>query len=323
MTLAVGVSKRKSIAQSQGNRRSAVSRRLFASLLAVWATMTITFFSLSLTGSPAVLLAGPTAPPGEVERISAQMGFDRPVFEQYLSFLRSLVVGDLPPSIRTGEDPFAAVFSRLSASILLGVSAIVVSTAVGLVIGYLAATQGPWITRRFPATLAATLESVPPFFFGIVLIFIFAAWLGILPTGGSGTMWHLILPVVTLSTAFVPAVARVFRVEVARQLHADHVRAALSRGLSPSRIRVRHVGANALIPTLNVIGTHGGIILGGAIVTESVFAWPGVGQLTINAIQNRDFPVVIAAVTTIAIGYVLITWIVDIVSAFLDPAGQS
>lgn len=297
--------------------------RLVSSLVAIWATVTIAFIALALSTNPASVLAGPGAQPGDIERIEQQLGIDEPLVIRYFTFLKSVLGGNLPTSIRTGENPFHLVADRLSASILLGGSALIISSVIGLSIGYLAATQGRWISRRAPATLATAVESVPPFFLGILFIFVFAVWLGWLPTGGSGTPAHLLMPMVTLSVAFVPAIARVFRVEVYRQLRSDHVRSARARGIPEWRIRTRHVGANALVPTLDVIVTHGGILLGGAILTESVFSWPGVGQLTVNAVGNSDYSVVVAAVTVIAVGYVVLTWLVDIVSALLDPTRRS
>ncbi|MFT4043040.1 MAG: ABC transporter permease [Gordonia sp. (in: high G+C Gram-positive bacteria)] len=300
-----------------------ISSRLLSSLIAIWSTITITFIALAASTNPGAAMAGPAAQPGDIERINQQLGFDGPILNRYFTFVTSVLTGNLPGSIRTGENPFGLVLTRLPASLLLGGWALAISVVAGLAIGYLAATPGRWITRRAPATLATAVESVPPFFLGVVGVFVFAVWLGWLPTGGSGSPAHLVMPVLTLAIAFIPAIARVFRVEVARALRADHVRAAYSRGIPGWKIHIRHVGVNALIPTLNVVGTHGGVLLGGAILTESVFSWPGVGQLTIDAVANSDYCVVVASVTVIAVGYVLITFVIDVLSTLLDPVSRS
>jgi peptide/nickel transport system permease protein len=296
---------------------------LLGAIIAVWLTITCVFFALWSTGNPAVLLAGPSPEPGEIERISALMGFDAPLGERYLLFIKALLTADVPPSIRTGANVLGMVIERLPASILLGSTALATSVVVGLLIGYWSATARTWAARHVPLSVAVTLEAIPTFFLGVLLVFIFSVTLGLLPTSGIGTWQHLLMPAATLCAAFVPAIARVFRIEVREQLASSHVRAAVARGLSPLRIVLRHVVANAVIPTLNVVGTHGGVILGGAIVTETLFSWPGVGQLAISAIQNRDYPLVLVAITIIAIGYAGITLAVDVVASLLEPRTRS
>ncbi|MEN0129360.1 MAG: ABC transporter permease [Brevundimonas sp.] len=297
--------------------------RLLTGLIAVWGAATLVFFALYSTGNPALLLVPSDAPPEEVERLTALMGFDRPVPVQYVSFLAHAATGSFPDSIRYGSDPVAVALGRLPASIELGVAGLTVGIVVGGLIGYVSATARSPFLRRVPLSFAVGLDAIPTFFFGILATLVFAVWLGWFPATGATGLSGLVLPALTLGVAFVPAIARVFRTSLVEVLQADHVRTARAKGL-PNRVVVRrHVVGNSLGTTLNVVGIQAGVLLGGAVVTESIFGWPGIGQLSINAVQNRDYPLVIVCVLVIAVGFVLINLLVDILAAIAEPRLRS
>ncbi|MCE0762421.1 ABC transporter permease [Pseudonocardia kujensis] len=299
-----------------------VAGRLATALVAVWAVFTLVFFSLLATGNPAQLLVAPDAPPGELERITALMGFDRPPLEQYATFLGRVVTGDLPDSIRYDESPLALVAERLPASITLGLTGLLLGTLLGAAAGYLGATARRPLLRRLPLSLLTALDAIPSFFLGILLIFVFAIVLRSLPATGGGTLAHLVLPALTLAVVVAAPVGRIFRTALLDVAELDHVRTARSKGIAPAAVTARHVVANALPPVLNVLGVQAGMVLGGAIVTEALFGWPGLGQLSVSALNNRDYPLVLACVCVIAIGFVLVNLAVDLLAALLDPRNR-
>lgn len=299
-----------------------LTTRLATAFVAVWAVFTLVFFSLFAVGNPAQLLVAPDAPPGELERITRLMGFDRPLPEQYLTFLGRMLAGEFPESIRYHRDPLLLVAERLPASITLGLTGLVVGTLIGGVAGWLGATARRPVLRRSPLSVLTGLDALPSFFFGVLLIFGFAILLRVLPTSGGGTPAHLVLPALTLSVVVAAPVGRIFRAALFDVLELDHVRTARAKGLAPASVAARHVVANALPPVLNVLGVQAGMVLGGAVVTEALFAWPGVGQLSISALNNRDYPLVLACVCVIALGFVLVNLAVDLAAALLDPRSR-
>ncbi|MFT4286176.1 ABC transporter permease [Nocardioides sp.] len=294
--------------------------RLLNAAIAVWAVLTIVFFALHLTGNPAVLLISPDASKGEIERITAQLGLDKPLLQQYAVFLREIAGGHFPESIRYGTDPVGLVLGRLPATLRLGVTGLIGGVALGLAAGWYAAGRGGRL-RRVPVTVLTAFEAVPSFFLSVVLIAVFAITWPVLPIAGDQTASSLVLPAAVIALALAAPIARVFRTSLQDTLDADHVRLAEAKGLSRRAVTLRHVVVNSLAPVVNVIGVQAGVVLGGAVVTESVFGWPGVGQLATSAISSRDYPVVLASVTLIAIGFVLVNLLVDIVAALLDPRG--
>lgn len=296
-----------------------VAGRLAAAALAVWATVTLVFFCLHASGSPATLLVGADAPPGELARVTRLMGYDRPLAEQYATFLWNAVQGDFPDSIRYGVSPLSLVADRIGASLLLGGAGLALGTLAGLAAGYLGVYGRHAVARRLPLSLATLLQSMPSFVLGLLLILVFSVGLRWLPSSGSGELRHLVLPALTLAAFAAATVGRVFRAELLDARDRDHVRTALAKGVSPRVVRLRHVAANALVPTLNVVGVSAGMMLGGAVVVESLFGWPGLGQLAVAALANRDYPVILADVCVLAVGFVTINLVVDLATAALDP----
>lgn len=296
-----------------------LARRVGTGVVAVWGAITVVFFALYGSGNPAVMLIAPDAPAGELERVSRLYGFDRPLYEQYVRFVGAVLSGNFPDSLRYNADPLALALSRLAPSATLGITALLFGVIAGGLIGYVAATSRHPLLRRLPVSLATVLDAIPGFFLAVLLVLLFSVTWQLLPSRGAGTLAHLVLPALTLGTFFVPTIARVFRTALVEVLESDHVRTARAKGLSRARLTLRHVVGNSLGSTLNVLGIQAGVLLGGAVITESIFSWPGVGQLSINAVQNRDYPLVIACVLVIAIGFVVINLIVDVLAAVFDP----
>lgn len=296
-----------------------LGKRVGTGVVAVWGAITVVFFALYSSGNPAVMLIAPDAPAGELERVSHLYGFDRPLYEQYFRFVTAVLRGEFPDSLRYNADPLALALGRLAPSATLGITALLLGVIVGGLVGYVAATSEHPLLRRLPVSLATVLDAIPGFFLAVLLVLLFSVTWQVLPSRGSGSLAHLVLPALTLGTFFVPAIARVFRTALVEVLDADHVRTARAKGLSTLRLTLRHVVGNSLGSTLNVLGIQAGVLLGGAVITESIFSWPGVGQLSINAVQNRDYPLVIACVLVIAVGFVVINLIVDVLAAVFDP----
>jgi len=302
------------------SRRYLVSRLLNA-VLTVWAVLTIVFFALHLTGNPAVVLVAPDAPKETLAQITNLMGFDKPILEQYGIFLRQIVTGHYPDSIRYGESPLHLVAHRLPATLELGAVGLCGAIILGSLAGYVAATSGHRRLRRIPVSVLTSFEAIPSFFLSVVLIALFAITWPILPFAGNDSPDSIVLPALVITCSLAAPISRVFRTSLQETLDADHVRLAQAKGISPRAVMFRHVVVNSLAPVINVIGVQAGVVLGGAVVTETVFSWPGVGQLTTAAIGNRDYPIVLASVTVLAIGFVVINLVVDLVAAGLDPRG--
>lgn len=301
--------------------RRYVLGRLLNAVIAVWAVFTIVFFSMHLTGNPVSLLAPIDATDAEIQELTDLLGFGDPIHEQYFTFLGQLATGQFPDSIRYRSSPVDIVLDRLPATLLLGGLGLLGGVTLGLGAGAYAALGRRTGLRRIPISILTGLEAVPSFFLGIVLIAVFAISLSVLPMQGAGSPAHLVLPATVIALALAAPIARVFRTTLLETLAAEHVRLAESKGLSGPAVTLRHVVVNALAPVVNVIGIQAGVVLGGAVITESVFGWPGVGQLATSALASRDYPLVLATVTLIAVGFVLINLLVDLVAAVLDPRG--
>lgn len=301
--------------------RRYVLGRLLNAVIAVWAVLTIVFFSMHLTGNPVSLLLPIDATEAEIRELTELLGFAAPMHEQYLTFLGQLLTGHFPDSIRYRSSPVDIVVDRLPATLLLGGTGLLAGIALGLGAGAYAALGRRTRLRRIPISVLTGLEAVPSFFLGIVLLAVFAISLSLLPLQGAGTPAHLVLPATVIALALAAPIARVFRTTLLETRAADHVRLAEAKGLSATEVTLRHVVVNALAPVVNVVGVQAGVVLGGAVITESVFGWPGVGQLATSALASRDYPLVLATVALIAVGFVLINLVVDVVAAVLDPRG--
>jgi peptide/nickel transport system permease protein len=293
--------------------------RLAESVVTVWGIVTIVFFSLRLTGDPVLLLLPLGATPEQIARLRHALGFDRPLPLQYLSFVERVVRGDFGTSTQSGASALRVVLERLPATVELALLALLVAALLGGTAGILAAMRPNSLAEL--AAMGGSLlgQATPVFWLAIMLILVFSETLRWLPSGGRGGVAHLILPVFTLATYSSASIARLLRASLLEVKAQDYHRTAQAKGLPPWRIWIRHLLTNALIPVITVLGLQVGLLLGGAVITETVFAWPGEGRLIVQAILNRDFPVVQAAAFVFAITIVGVNLLVDLAYALLDP----
>jgi peptide/nickel transport system permease protein len=294
--------------------------RLLAAVPVLIGITLVVFVAIRLIpGDPALIFAGDRATQEDIERLRRQLGLDRSVAVQYGIFVTRLGRGDLGQSIRTGRPVALEIRDRLGRSLELALAAIGITLAVGVPAGIVAAVRrGTWWDR---ASLLLSLVGViaPAFVLGVLLQLLFAVRLGLLPTAGTGTPWHLLLPALTLGAFPIANVARLTRANMLDVLGEDYVRTARAKGLAERAVVWRHALRNALIPTVTVVGLQFGYMLGGAVLVEVVFAWPGLGRYVIQSIATRDYPAVQGAVLVVAAGYVLINVLVDLAYALLDP----
>lgn len=290
----------------------------------------IVFLVLHLTpGDPAEVMLGSQATQEDLTRLRAQLGLDQPLYIQYLHWIGHVLRGDLGRSLWMKRPVLTEVLDRFKATLLLTASALLLSTVGGITLGIGAATRANSLLDRLSTVASLFGASMPVFWLGIVLMVIFSLWLGWLPAsgmfapyGGGGPrdlLVHLLLPAVTLAAASVTIIARLTRSAMLDVLGQDYVRTARAKGATEWAVIVRHALKNALIPIVTVVGVQAGYLLGGAVLTETVFAWPGVGTLVVQGILARDVPLVQGCVLVIAFTFVLVNLAVDVLYAYLDP----
>ncbi|PCK22211.1 hypothetical protein CHR55_32875 [Rhodococcus qingshengii] len=261
----------------------------------------------------------PTATASEIAEFRTQYGLDLSWPAQYMVFLKNVVTGSLGTSIRYDVPVTSLLADRLPATLALGGTALAFAVVLGLSLGILSAMrQGTWVDR-LARSVAMTGQAVPTFYLGILLILVFGVWLSVFPTGGFVGPGSLVLPSVALGIALTPLIVRVTRASMLDVVRQDYVRTAHAKGLPSGRILRLHVVRNALIPVITIVGLQLGSALSGAVLTETVFSWPGVGRLLVDAISTRDFPVVQGVVLVAAVGFVFVNILVDFLVARLDP----
>jgi ABC-type dipeptide/oligopeptide/nickel transport system permease component len=293
--------------------------RLLQSVVVLIGVSLIVFFSLFLTGDPAPLMLSPDASRDEIAAFRRAMGFDDPILVQYARFLGGALRGDLGSSLRFQEPALRLVLDRLPATALLAVTALAWSTLAGGLAGIVGAwRQGTWLDFGV-RLLALSGQAIPVFWLGLLLILLFSLWLGWLPTSGYGTWDRLVLPAVSLGAYYMSAVTRLVRASLIDALTEDYIRTARSKGLPEWRVVLKHGLRNALIPAVTVQGLHFAALLGGALITETIFAWPGIGRLAVQAIYNRDFPLVQAVVLFSGFVFVVVNAVVDLIYVVLNP----
>ncbi|RPE70938.1 peptide/nickel transport system permease protein [Pacificibacter maritimus] len=300
-----------------------VLRRLGESLLAVWGVVTIVFFVTRILGDPAALLLPIGASAQDIDALRAQLGLDQPLMLQYVQFLVKAVQGDFGTSFQHGRDAMQVVLERLPATATLALTAIALGLVIGGIAGSIAALKRGKTIEFIVMTFALLGQATPVFWLGIMLILFFGVNLGWLPTGGYGTLSHLILPAFTLAVFVSASIARLLRSSMLEILQEDYIRTAKAKGLLRHTVFVWHVARNALIPVVTMTAILTGELLGGSVVTETVFSWPGIGRLIIQAIEAKDFPVIQAGITLIAVIFVLINFLVDLLYGVLDPRIRS
>lgn len=297
-----------------------IVRRLALSVFVVWGVVSVVFLVLRIVpADPALLLLGADSTEEQLAEMRASMGLDQPLLAQYWAFLADAVRLDFGVSYRMQQDALPLVLERLPATLELAGAALVLALLVGLPLGMIAALNVDRLPDRIVSTLSLAGQSLPPFWVGIVLILIFAGTLQILPSGGTGSPLHIILPAVTLALPFLAILTRMTRNGLLEVLNEGYIQTARAKGLSERVVVAPHAIRNALIPLVTVVGVQFGVLLAGSVVVETVFSWPGIGRTLIDAINMRDYNVVQAAILVIAIGFVAINFIVDIFYVYLDP----
>ena len=294
-------------------------RRLWQALLVLLAVSILSFVLIFLSGDPVAALIPLNARQEDVDNIRRQYHLDRPIVVQYLLFLRDAAAGDMGESFRYRGDALALVLGRLPNTILLACASMLVSMLISIPLGILAATYKGRLPDAASSLLGLLLISMPSFWLGVMLILVFAGALRLLPASGSGTWQHLVLPTVTISAFATGLLIRLVRSSVADTLRQAYVTTARSKGLTERAIAWTHVLRNSAIPVVTVMGLQFGALLGGSVVVETVFAWPGVGWLMIQSIESRDLPVIRAAVLILALFIVSINLAVDVLYTLLDP----
>ena len=294
--------------------------RILHSAVVILGLLLLVFVILQLTGDPARLMLPPEATIEDIERLRHQMGFDRPLPVQFLHFLAGALRGDFGSSLRYKDQPALAIaLERFPATLELALATLAWSIPAALVLGTISAIRRASFQENAAMVTALVGQSMPSFWLGLMLILIFSVNLGLLPSSGRGGPAHVVLPAVTLGGFFMARLTRLVRSGLLDVLGEDYVRTARAKGLAERAVLVRHAFKNAAIPIVTIIGLDVGALLGGAVITETVFAWPGVGRLAVESIYVRDFPVVQADVFVIAVAFVLINLFVDVVYTWLDP----
>jgi peptide/nickel transport system permease protein len=296
-------------------------RRVLQLIPITFGILTLIFSLIHLIpGDPAIQIAGETARPEDVQRVRKELGLDKPLWEQYVNYLKNIARGDLGRSFRTRERVSNEIFARYPATIQLAIGGMIVALLVAFPLGILSAVyRNSWVDNvaRFFALIGV---SMPSFWFGPLLIILFSIQLGWFPVSGRDQgLRSLVLPSLTMGLALAAILTRMIRVSLAEELTQLYVTTALAKGVSRRKAIFHHALRNALIPVVTIVGLQFGSLLTGAIITEQIFSWPGLGRLLITSITARDYPQVQASIMVIALTYILINLLTDVVYAFVDP----
>ena len=297
-----------------------VARRVALTIPVLLGVATLVFALIHLIpGDPAQAMLGEAAPQADVDALRRQLGLDRPLLVQYGDFLAGAITGDLGTSLRTGTPVSAQIAERLPATFELALAAMLVALALALPLGIAAATWRGTIVDRAAMTVALAGMSIPNFWLGPLLAIVFAVELGWLPVSGRGGVEHLVLPALSLGLALAAMLARMTRASLLEELREPYVLAARARGVSRMRAVMAHAFRNSLIPVVTIVGLQFGAVLTGAVITETIFSWPGIGRLLIQSIGFRDYPLVQGCILLIAVTYVAVNLLTDLAYGFLDP----
>lgn len=299
--------------------RTYIFKRLLHALFVIFAAILAIFLILHLSGDPAQMMVDIDAGPEEVEAVRKKMGFDRPIYIQIGRFFTQVVQGDLGESLRYSRPALPLVLERLPATIELTMVAMVISILFAVPAGVISATKRNSALDHFVMTMSLLGQTVPVFWLGLMLVLVFSVELRWFPAFGRGGVNHLILPAITLAAFSTARIARLVRSQMLDELSKDYINTARAKGLSERIVVYLHALKNASSLAVTVIGLQMGHLLGGAVITETIFAWPGLGRLLVQSIHNRDYPVIQAAVLVIAVTFVFINLIVDIMYTYLDP----
>ncbi|NQX05374.1 ABC transporter permease [Rathayibacter sp. VKM Ac-2856] len=295
-------------------------RRLAQGLATIFAVVTIAFGLGRLSGSPAALLLTENASPEQIADLNQRLGFDLPLWQQYLRYLGGLVTGDFGDSYRqAGVSSMQLVLERLPASLSLGAVGLLLGLALALVAGVVIQLTRSRGLRALSLGLGSTRQAIPDFFFGLLLVLVLSVWLGLLPSLGNRDPLAIIMPALTIATGQFVLYTRLLDNALTEQSTQDYARTAFARGENRFRVVVGELLPNAFLPVLTVAGISLGSFLGGLVIVENVFAWPGMGQLMLGAVYSRDFPVVQSGLIVVALLFILANLLVDVVSGLIDP----
>lgn len=296
------------------------ARRLLVAIPTLWGVATISFLLLHLIpGDPARVMAGPTATAADVARLRQQFGLDRPLLEQYFGYLGDLLRGDLGIAARTGNSVISEITARAPFTFQLALFAIVLATVVGTLLGVLAAVRRNSMLDTVLSAVSVLGVSMPVYWVGLLFVLLFAVQLHWLPAAGANTVSSYILPGVTLALFPIGFISRQVRASMIEVLGQDYIRTSYAKGLGRTSVVLRHGLRNALLPVTTVIGLQFGQMLGGAILTETIYAWPGLGRLLVDSISNRDYTVVQGVLFLFAVALIIVNLITDLLYSYIDP----
>lgn len=297
-----------------------IFKRLLLLIPTLLGVVTIVFLMVRIIpGDPAEVIGGVMASQEDVERIRIQLGLDKPIHVQYAVFITQLLTFDLGTSARTGAPVISEIAFRLPNTVLLAIVSLAIGSSIGLLLGVLAATKRGTILDRLASTAAVLGFSMPVYWLGLMLIIVFAVQLRLLPAGGSGSPSHLVLPALTLSLVLMGNIARMTRGSMIDVLDQSYIRVTRAKGLAEVIVVYGHALRNALIPVITIMGLQFGQLLGGAVLTETVFAWPGMGKLTVDSILARDYSMVQGCIFIFALMFAMVNLLVDILYACVNP----
>ncbi len=297
-----------------------IASRLLSTAIVVFGVITLVFLLIHIVpGDPVEVMLGESAPTADREMLRKNLGLDQPLLTQFGQYLGKLARGDLGESLHSKQPVSAILAERLPSTAILAVAGLGIALLISLPLGALAAMKQHTLWDSGAMTFALLGISIPHFWFGPLLILVFSLWLGWLPVSGQDHPMSLILPALTLGTALAAILSRMTRAVLLETLKEDYIRTARSKGLSETSIVLHHALKNAALPILTLLGLQLGALLGGAVITEIIFAWPGLGYTLVEAIQRRDYPVVQACVLLISLTYVLVNTATDLLYGYFDP----
>lgn len=295
-----------------------VRRLIYAAITLVVISMVV-FSLVRMTGDPVLLFLPQDATQEDIDRVRRQFGFEDPLIQQYRRFLVSALRGDFGVSIKFQEPVLDVVTRRLPATVLLASAAMLLTLAVALPAGIVSALRRNSLIDRLTMTAVVLGQSMPSYWLGVMLILLVSVQWRLLPAFGYGTLAHLVLPAVTLSAFFIARIARLTRSGMLEVLKSDYIRTAEAKGLPVTSVVLKHALKNAGLPIITIVGIEFGTLLGGTVITETIFAWPGLGRLAVDAIYGRDYPVVQTIVLLVSAIFVSLNLIVDVLYRWIDP----
>jgi peptide/nickel transport system permease protein len=297
-----------------------IALRVGSMLISALGVLVLVFFLIHLVpGDPVEMILGDYARPADIEHLRAHLGLDQPIIEQFGRYLKGVLKGDLGRSIHTDEPVTTLIWNRFPMTLHLALTSLLIAIGMAFPLGIMAALRKDSLWDYSAMALSLGGISIPNFWLGQILILLFALRLGWFPVSGSSDAFAVLLPALTLGSGMAAILARMVRSSLLEVLHDDYIRTARSKGLSESRVILFHALRNALLPVITLIGMQMGGLLAGAVITEKVFSWPGIGMLTMEAIQRRDYPVVQGAVLFISLSYLLINTLTEIIYDWIDP----